>query len=112
MSFSTSTVTHVFSNADLTPASGSVTFNLTKRMTNGGTTILPAQEVVGTLNSSGAMSVVLTSTADTGTTPTDAQWRVQFRILGGADEEFFIAVPTGGGTVDLGALLPESPQVN
>lgn len=111
MAFSTATVTHQFSNADGTPASGSVTFNLTRRMTNGGTTILPT-EVTASLNGTGAISATLTSNADAGTTPTDAQWRVTFRILGCDLEQFYIVVPTGGGTIDLGALLPETPQVN
>jgi hypothetical protein len=29
------------------------------------------------------------------------------RILGSQNEEFSIVVPTGGGTVDLGTLLPQ-----
>ena len=111
MSFTTATITHLFSNADGTPASGSVTFNLTRRMTNGGTTVLPT-EVTASLSGSGALSTTLTSNADSGTTPTDAQWRVTFRILGCDIEQFYITVPAGGGTIDLGALLPESPQVN
>lgn len=111
MSFTTRTVTHAFSNADTTPASGSVTFNLTKRMTNGGTTILPT-EVVGSLNASGQLSVVLTCNTDVGTTPTDAQWRVTLRILGAATEQYFITVEPGSGNLDLGTLLPEAPQVD
>jgi hypothetical protein len=80
-------------------------------MTNSGTTILPS-EVQGSLNSSGALSVVLTANTDTATVPTDAQWRVQLRILGAAQEEFFIQVPYGTGTLDLGTLLPGAPQVD
>ncbi|HET6911118.1 MAG TPA: hypothetical protein VFH54_17450 [Mycobacteriales bacterium] len=110
MAFSTRTVTHAFTNADGTPASGSVTFALSRRMTNSGTTVMPS-EVVGSLNASGQLSVVLTANDDPGTVPTDAQWNVTFRILGTAVEQFFIVVPTGTGTVDLGTLLPGTPQV-
>lgn len=110
MAFTTRTITHTFQNADTTPASGSVTFNLTKRMTNAGTTVLPS-EVTGSLNGSGALSVVLTANNDAGTVPADAQWRVTFRILGCAEEVFNVTVPSGSGTIDLGTLLPGTPQV-
>ena len=46
---------------------------------------------------------------DPETTPADSQWRVDFRILGAPAETFYIIVPTGGGTVDLGSLLPQQP---
>lgn len=110
MSFTTRTVTHTFQNADGTPASGSVTFALSDRMTNSGTTVLPT-EVVGSLNGSGQLSVVLTANDDAGTVPTGAQWRVTFRILGASEEVFSVTVPNGSGTVDLGTLLPGAPQV-
>lgn len=105
--FSTCQITHSFANADGTPASGSITFYLTKRMTNGSQTIVPA-EVTANLDSSGDLSQSLTANNDTGTVPGDAQWRVEFRILGAETETFFITVPTGGGTVDLGSLLPQN----
>lgn len=109
MSFSTATVTHSFQNADGTPASGSITFALTKRMTNGTTTIIPA-EITANLNAQGQLSQALTANNDAGTVPADAEWAVTFRILGASMEEFFIVVPTGGGTVDLGSLLPQQPN--
>lgn len=111
MSFSSCTITHNFENADGTAASGSITFGLTKRMTNGTTTIVPA-EITANLNGSGALSQALTANNDPGTLPADAQWRVDFRILSSGapvTETFFITVPTGGGSADLGSLLPQEP---
>lgn len=108
MSFTRATVTHTFENADGTPASGAVTFTLTKRMTNGTTTIVPS-EITANLNSEGKLSQALTANDDPGTIPSDAQWRVDLRILGAPSEPYFITVPTGGGTADLGSLLPTRP---
>lgn len=110
MSFSQATITHQFLNADGTPASGSITFWLTKAMTNGSTTMVPAS-ITANLNGSGVLSQALTANADTGTVPTDAQWRVDLRILGAEEVTYSIIVPTGGGSVDLGALLPGAQQV-
>lgn len=111
MPFTTRQVTHTFSNADGSPASGSVTAALSKRMTNGTTTIVPAAEVTAALNSSGQLSMTLTANDDTGTVPTDAGWTVTLRIAGCNAEEFFVTVPSGSGSVDLGTLLPSTGQV-
>ena len=111
MAFTQRTVTHNFQNADGSPASGTVTFALTRRMTNGATTIVPAAEVTGTLNGTGQLSVSLAANNDTGTVPTDAGWNVTLRIAGARQEEFLITVPTGTGPVDLGSLLPSTGQV-
>ena len=111
MAFTTRQVTHTFQNADGSFASGTVTFNLTKRMTNGTQTIVPAAEVTGTLNATGALSVTLTANNDTGTFPADAQWRVTFRLAGCDVEQFFITVPSGSGSLDLGGLLPTTDPV-
>lgn len=111
MAFTTRTITHTFVNADGTPASGSVTFTLTKRMTNGATTIVPA-EVVAALSASGQLSQALTANNDPGTTPADAQWRVDLRLATpGAPltEAFYVTVPSGTGAIDLGSLLPQQP---
>lgn len=111
MAFTVRTITHTFTNADTTAASGTVTFDLTKRMTNGSTTIVPAT-VTGTLNDSGALSVSLTANDDAATAPIGAQWRVTFRILGSDQEQFYVTVPSAGsGNVDLGSLLPSAEQV-
>jgi hypothetical protein len=108
VSFSQATISHSFENADGTAASGSITFQLSKRITNGTTTIVPA-EITANLNGSGALSQALTSNVDVGTVPSDSTWIVSMRILGASVEEFSIVVPTGGGTVDLGSLLPQQP---
>jgi hypothetical protein len=44
---------------------------------------------------------------DAGTTPGDSQYRVDFRITGASPETFWIVVPAGPGTTDLGSLLPK-----
>jgi hypothetical protein len=111
VSFTTRTVTHGFENADGTPASGTIEFALTKRMTNGSTTLVPAT-VNGPLSSTGALSVSLAANDDAGTAPAGAQWRVTFRVLGSDIEQFYITVPSAGsGNVDLGSLLPSTSQV-
>jgi hypothetical protein len=110
MAFTTRTITHVFTNADGTAASGSITFWLTQRMTNSGTSVMPAQ-ITANLDSNGNLSQSLYCNDDTDTTPTGAQWRVDLRILGAEQESFFISVPSGSGSVDLGTLLPSSQQV-
>lgn len=110
MSFSSAVITHSFLNADGTPASGSVTFSLSKAMTNGSTTIVPAT-ITANLSSGGVLSQALTSNADALTQPTDASWRVDIRILGAEIATYFISIPSGGGTIDLGTLLPGAQQV-
>lgn len=108
MSFSQATITHKFTNANLTPASGSIEFTLTKRMSQAGQTITPGS-ITATLDASGNLSQALTANNDAGTIPGDAQWRVDFRILGMDAESYFVTVPTGGGTIDLYTLLPQNP---
>lgn len=110
MAFSQRTITHNFEAADGSGASGTLTFALTKRMSNGSTTIVPS-EITATLTN-GALSQALTSNVDVGTVPQDSQWRVDFRITtSGAPltETFWITVPTGPGSTDLGTLLPQQP---
>lgn len=110
MSFTEATITHTFRNADGTPASGAITFTLTERMTNDGVTIVPA-EITAALNAEGKLSQKLTANNDPGTIPQDALWRVDWRIQGPPmPESYFITVPSGGGTVDLGTLLPQQPH--
>ena len=110
MSFTTRELTHTFQNADGTAASGSLTFTLTQRMTNSGTTLIPA-DLTANLDASGNLAQTLTCNNDAATVPTGAQWRVDFRILGAQNESFFISVPSGGGSLDLGSLLPGNQQV-
>ena len=110
MAFSAASVTHTFLNADGTAASGVVECTLTKRIANSGTSIAP-NSVTYALSSSGTLTAVLTSNVDAATVPTDSQWRVDIRILGTEIETDYIIVPTGGGSVDLGSLLPSAQQV-
>lgn len=110
MAFTQATITHTFTNPDSTPASGSVTFTLSKRMTNGTISIVPGVTVTIGLSSSGQLSQVLYANTDAGTVPSDAQWRVDIRVNNTEDGPYWITVPAGGGSVDLGALLPQAPD--
>lgn len=111
MAFTSATVTHAWHNADLTAASGTIVFALSKRITNTGISLVPASEITVNLDSNGAISQALTSNSDAQTTPTDSTWTVYVRVAGASQEEYSIIVPPGPGTVDLGALLPEAAQV-
>ena len=110
MAFTSASVTHQFLNADGTPASGVVEATLTKRIANSGISYVP-NSITTTLSSTGTIVMVLTSNVDSATVPQDSQWRVDFRIQGPTIESDFIVVPTGGGSYDLGALLPGAQQV-
>lgn len=111
MSFSQATITHTFNYADGTPASGQVRAKLTQRMTNGTSTVIPA-ELVANLNASGQLSLVLYANNDSGTVPSDTQWEITLAIQGMTPQVYLVTVSTGGGTVDLGTLLPGNEQVN
>ena len=106
MAFTAATIVHSYLNADGTPASGALTFWLSGRMTQSGTTIVPA-EITANLSATGALSQSLTSNLDPATIPQNTTWNVTMRILGDSNQEFAIQVPSGGGTIDLGTLLPQ-----
>lgn len=102
------TITHTFENADGTPASGTLTFRLTKRITNGAMTYVPAT-ITANLTGTGALLVSLLANDDPTSFPLDSRWVVTFRILGSDSEEFVITVPSAGtGPIDLGTLLPNA----
>jgi hypothetical protein len=111
MSFSQTTITHRWVNADQTAASGSIVFALSDRITNGGVSIVPASEITVNLDATGSISQAVTSNLDSGTTPLDSTWNVYIRVAGASQEEQVIVVPSAGGTVDLGTLLAEVQQV-
>lgn len=108
MAFTTRTITHTFKNVDGTAGSGTLVFSLTKRMTNGTQTYLPAA-VTATLDGSGNLSVTLPCTTDATTSPQDALWRVDFHLsyLGTQNEEPYYFPLAPGASVDLGSLLPQ-----
>lgn len=112
MAFSTRVLTHKFINPDQSPGSGTVRMSLLKRMTNGGQTILPGS-VSATIAADGSLSITVTPNDDPGTTPTDAQWRVDFDLqyAGATQDSEVITVPSGAGAIDLGSLLPSAEQV-
>lgn len=106
MAFTKRTITHKVLEPSGAPASGTFEFTLSKRITNGTETVVPGP-VSATLNSSGELSVELPSNVDVGTTPGDSQYRLDWRLVGADPETFWIVVPTGPGTTDLGSLLPK-----
>lgn len=108
MPFTSATVVHAFENADGTPASGSITFVLSGRMTQTGKTIT-AGEITTNLDATGNLSQGLTSNVDAATVPQSTSWLMTMRIQGAETESFAIVVPSGGGTVDLATLLPQQP---
>lgn len=105
MAFTAPVITHTFTNATGTSASGTVTFTLLNRMTNGTKTIIPGT-ISPTLSSTGALSQAVTSNLDAGTVPNDTMWRVDQRIAGDVSiQSFSIVVPpivteTNGTTVN------------
>lgn len=111
MAITTRTVTHAFAYGDGTPCSGKIVFTLTGRMTNTGSSIMPS-EVTASLDGTGNISQVLACNNDTGTTPSGIMWRVGLHIAGIEPEDFYIAVPAGSGSIDLGTLLPSTVQVS
>jgi hypothetical protein len=113
VSFTTITVTHTFLNADGTGAAGNIVWTLQNRMTNGTTSIMPAQPLTSSLDSSGNLSQALPANNDPATTPIGTMWQVTISINGCSPEQYAVVVPynAAAGTVDLGSLLPEQQQV-
>ena len=72
---------------------------------------LPLSIVSSTL-AGGTATLTLSVTGTVPAAPQNAQWRVDLEILGAEQQSYFITVPAGGGSYDLGALLPSSQQVN
>jgi hypothetical protein len=104
------TITHSFTNADGTPASGIVIFKLSTEMTNGNSTITPAVPVHAMLDATGHLSQVLPANDDAATFPTGTTYTVTFVLNSGTDasSEYSVVVPSAapGGTAELGSLLP------
>lgn len=111
-SFSLTTLTHTFVNADGSTATGYVTFTLGDMMTNGDETYMPTRFESALV--AGALSQELPSNIDTGTVPSEpwnTRWRVDFHITGAIQRTFWIVVPAGGETIDLFDLIPWRQQL-
>jgi hypothetical protein len=109
MAFTTVNVTGTYVNEDQTPAAGTIQFQLTEPISNGGTTIWPVPVTV-TLNASGGFSVPLAANTDAGTEPTGSQYVVIERVSSTSNREYMIVVPSGlGSTVTLASLMPGQP---
>ena len=113
MAFSSIQITHSFLNPDGSGASGNAVFALSGRMTNGSTSYMAAAPITAPFSSAGALSQALPANNDPATTPTGTTWLITINVSGAKPETYEIVVPfnAAGGTVDLGALLPEAGQV-
>lgn len=115
-SFSVTTVTHTFLQANGQVSSGVVTFTLDDQMTNGITSVMPTR-FEASLDDTGSISQELYSNVDTNTLPPppwNTRWRVDFHITGASQRTFWIVVPAAPGgtqTLDLFDLMPPYPQV-
>ena len=106
MAFTQVTVTGSYDTQAGAPASGTVTFTLTKAMENGDVIINPAPITV-MLDGSGHFSTLLAANDDTGTVPQDAQYGVTELITGAEPRDYFITLPSGlGASVDISTLMP------
>ena len=110
MSITSASISHTFTNADGTAASGVVEATLTELITNGSTSIAP-NNIVTQLTSSGVWNQTLSSNIDSGTVPQDSQWQIDIRLQGCSPKSYYITVPASVGPYDLGTLLPGAQQV-
>ena len=114
--FSTTTITHTWSNLDGSIPTGLVTFTLDDQMTNGVVTYVP-QRYEASLDDTGSISITLPSNLDTNTIPPppwNTRYRVDLHIVGSTQRTYWIVVPAAPGgtqTLDLYDLLPQTPQV-
>jgi hypothetical protein len=111
VAFTYITVTGTYKNPDASNATGAVSFTPTATMRNGAITI--ADPVIGQLTS-GALSVSLAATDDSGTTPTGVTYLVTEYIVGLATPRtYYLAVPHAGGSINLAtaSLLSTSDPV-
>jgi hypothetical protein len=99
VAFTYITVTGTYKNPDASNATGAVSFTPTGTMRNANVTV--ADPVVGQLTS-GALSVSLAATDDSGTTPTGVTYLVTEYITGLATPRtYYLAVPNAGGSINL-----------
>jgi hypothetical protein len=113
LAFTSVEISHQFSNADGTAASGTVEFTLSGRMTNGTQSIMKTAAVTVALDGTGSFTKALPANDDAGTVPVGVQWLVALRVAGADEETYEVTVPSAapGHTVDLGSLLPSAQQV-
>jgi len=116
MAFTDITITHGFAaGGSESEATGTVTFQLTRTMTNGAESHLAGETITNTI-SSGVLSQPVPANDDTATVSIgNPQWAVTIRLAGeqARNETYFITVPHAavGGTVDLFTLIPTQVQV-
>ena len=96
MAFTTITVTGTYKEADgTTAASGNVTFIASTTMTDSSNNqIIAPTLVTGTLNGSGSISVSLTATDDSTTSPTGVTYEVTENIDNAGQNKYNIAIPS------------------
>lgn len=110
MAFTQITVTGTLKLADGSAASGEMRFTPRVPMTN--SDIVVAAPVVATLDGSGAFSVSLAATDDTGTLTADgatATYVVEPVIAGQATRSYQIVIGHAGGSLNLGNIIATVP---
>jgi hypothetical protein len=115
MAFTTIAVTGTFLQADnSTPATGNVSFIASTSMTDSSNNqIIAPTLVTATLNGSGSISVNLTATTDSTTSPTGVTYEVTENINGAGQNKYNIAVPHNqpGATLDLADVTPATTPI-
>lgn len=103
MAFTLVTVSATYLEPDnVTPLSGSVSFQLTGDITDGaGGRILASRRKVAVLNGSGVMSVSLAATDDATTSPQNSVYLVTENFVGVPTNTYFIEVPSASPTLNL-----------
>lgn len=106
MAFTAITVTRRYLTAELTPATGKVTFTPTAPMVNGDTVV--AAPRADTLDAEGDLTISVAATNDPTTSPPGVSYEVREQIDGQPTRTYYVTVPynAAGGTVDLSTLTP------
>ena len=102
MSFTSVTVTGTYVLPNAGVAIGSVTFQPSDEMRNGGV-IVPAAPVTVTLDGTGHFSIGLWANDDSATLPTGTSYTVT-EDLGAEVRTYNVVIPSASGTVDLSTL--------
>lgn len=113
MPFTPVTITGTITRADGTHAEGEFTATLSGTMTNG-TTVIEPTPISGYLTAGGPVNesgqpFVLDAVDDPGTTPTGRFYRFVLTLDNAPVDPFTAALTHAQPTVDLSALIPETP---
>lgn len=106
---STVTLRGRYMRPDGSPLSGTVTFAPPALLTLSAADVLVAADVVVTLGTDGAFSVILMATDTAGVDPTGWHYRVTEQMSGASPRTYWLDLPTSLGTADLADLAPANP---